>query len=44
MDKTILQNQVIIMKALATLTSDVELLKELKEQIIFTEARIRALV
>lgn len=39
----LLQNQLVIMKALLTVVKSEEIIKELKEQIIFTEARIRAL-
>lgn len=40
MDITILTNQVVIMKALLTLITDLNMVMALKEQIIFTEARI----
>lgn len=42
MDITVLQNQVVIMKALLSI-SDLKSSKELEERIKFTEARIRAL-
>lgn len=43
-DIVILKNQIIIMKALMEIPNVYkDTLKELKEQIVFTEARIRAL-
>lgn len=43
MDITILQNQVVIMKTLLTLTQEEKFQRELEERIAFTEARIKAL-
>lgn len=42
-DHTILQNQILIMKSMIALLSDDSLIKELYDQIMFTEARLRAL-
>jgi hypothetical protein len=42
MDIAVLMNQLVMMKALLSLVQDAALIKQLKEQIVFTEARIRA--
>ncbi len=44
MDKTILENQLIIMRCLLSTTTEKELVDDLMKQIRFTVARIRALV
>ncbi len=44
MNKTILENQVIIMKSLLELVSNPARRADLERQIMFTEARLRALV
>jgi hypothetical protein len=43
MEVAILMNQIVIMKALYLQSTDDEIRKQLKEQIMFSEARIRAL-
>lgn len=43
MDLAILMNQVVIMKALLSVVTDYEQKKELEDQIIFTQARIRGM-
>lgn len=42
-DITVLENQVLIMKALLSLVGDKDLKEKLKDQIMFTKARISAL-
>jgi len=44
MEKNILFNQILIMEALLTLITDAKAKKELKEQIQFTKAYLRAVV
>lgn len=44
MEKELLQNQLVIMKALLLLTIDPMLIKDLKNQIVFTETRIRCMI